>query len=384
MVFYIGNNIIPTMKQTLMVKLETTKAQFDALLQTMLKFNQACNFIAPIAFEIKTTNKMRLQPIVYQKVREKFGLSAQMAIRAISKVCEVYKRDKTITPKFRPKGAMVYDQRILSWKGLEQASILTLKGRIKVPIRIGEYQKVRMNRLRGQADLILRNNVFYLAVVVEAPEATKFDPIGVLGVDLGIVNLATDSDGMEYKGDGVERARIRYENLKSKLQSCGTKSAKRHLKRISGREARFRRNTNHIISKQLVMKAKDTRRMLVLEDLKGIRKQTTVRKAQRHRHESWGFWQLRNFIEYKATLVGVPTVAVNPRGTSHTCPSCGCVDKRNRPSRESFRCVSCDYAGSADYVAAQVIAARGVVNRPIVSKEFIGHLIPPSGTSSSL
>ena len=126
--FYILNNIIPTMKQTLMVKLDTSKEQFDALKETMHRFNQACNFVAPIAFKLKTANKMRLQPLVYRKLREKFGLSAQMAIRAIAKVCEVYKRDKSVMPKFRPNGAMVYDQRILSWKGLEQASILTLNG----------------------------------------------------------------------------------------------------------------------------------------------------------------------------------------------------------------------------------------------------------------
>jgi len=92
------------MKQTLLVKLDTMKEQFDALKETMHHFNLACNFVAPIAFKLHTANKMRLQPLVYQKLREKFGLSAQMAIRAIAKVCEAYKRDKSIMPKFKLKG----------------------------------------------------------------------------------------------------------------------------------------------------------------------------------------------------------------------------------------------------------------------------------------
>jgi IS605 OrfB family transposase len=356
------------MKQTLLVRLDTTKEQLDALKETMYRFNQACNFVAPVAFKLRTADKMRLQSLVYRKLREKFGLSAQMAIRAIAKVCEVYKRDKSMMPKFKPDGAMVYDQRILSWKGLEQASILTLKGRIKVPIRIGGYQRARMDRIRGQADLLLRKGVFYLAAVVEAPEATKFDPVGALGVDLGIVNLAVDSDGTVYKGEDVDKEMRRCERLRAKLQRCGTKSAKRHLKQLSGREKRFRCNVNHIISKRLVAKAKDTGRAIALEDLKGIRSQRTVRKAQRRRHNSWGFRQLKSFIEYKAALAGVPVVVVDPRGTSHTCPNCGYVDRRNRANRESFRCVRCGFAGPADHVAALNIAARAAVNQPIVPR----------------
>ena len=369
------------MKQTLFVRLDTSKEQSGTLFRTMNQFNRACNFIAGIAHGNRTANKMRLQKLIYKEVREKFGLSAQMTIRAIAKVCEAYKRDRSIKPQFRLDGAMVYDQRILSWKGLEQASILTLEGRIRVPIRIGNYQKVRADRIRRQADLILRKGVFYLAVVVDAPEQTPYEPVGVLGVDFGIVNLAVDSDGTTYKGEGVNKVMGKCEKLKAKLQKRGTKSAKRHLQRVSGREKRFRRNINHIISKRLVAKAKDTGRMIALENLGGIRNQTTVRKAQRRRHTSWGFGQLRNFVEYKAKIAGVPVVAVNPRGTSHTCPKCGCVEKRNRPDRESFKCVSCGFAGPADYVAALNIAARGVVNRPIVSEVFSGHFVPPSGTS---
>jgi IS605 OrfB family transposase len=359
------------LKQTLLVRLETTQEQFKMLLDTMERFNEACNFIAPTAYRLRTANKMRLQKEVYREVRDKFGLSAQMAIRAIAKVCEAYKRDRSKKPKFKPHGAMVYDQRILSWKRLEQASILTLKGRIRVPIRIGEYQKVRMDRIRGQADLILRNHRFYLAVVVDAPEANQYDPTGALGVDLGLVNLAVDSDGTTYKGESVDRVMVRNERIKRALQTCGSKSAKRHLKQISGREARHRRNVNHIISKKLVAKALDTGRAIVLENLKGIRAQTTVRKAQRRRHNSWSFNQLRQFIEYKAKLAGAPVIYANPRGTSHTCPRCGVQDKKSRPTRDQFRCVGCGFAGPADYIAALNIAARGQVSDPIVPRNFL-------------
>jgi IS605 OrfB family transposase len=361
------------MKQTLFVRLEPDRAQFDALLETMRRFNEACNHIASAAYRLRTANKMKLQKHIYRETRERFGLSAQMAIRAIAKVCEAYKRDRSKKPMFRLYGAMVYDQRILSWKHLERASILTLKGRILVPIRIGEYQRVRMDRIRGQADLILRNRRFYLAAVVDAPEASQYDPVGTLGVDLGIVNLAVDSDGTAYKGKDVDRAMLRMDRIKAKLQRCDSKSAKRHLKQLSGCEARHRRNVNHVISKKLVAKAKDTGRAIALENLKEIRDQTTVRKAQRRRHNSWSFNQLKQFVQYKARVAGVPLFFVNPRGTSHTCPRCGLEAKQNRPTRDRFECVGCGLAGPADYIAALNIAARGAVSRPIVPRNFLEH-----------
>jgi IS605 OrfB family transposase len=359
------------MKQTLFIKLAPSKEQYDALLETMHRFNEACNYIAKIAYERKCANKIALQKLVYYDIRKKYKLSAQLTIRAIAKVVEAYKKDKTVKPIFRPEGAIVYDQRILSWRGLEAVSILTLEGRQVIPIRIGEYQEARMDRVRGQADLIYRNNgVFYLGVIVDAPEPSKFDPVGVLGVDLGIVNLAVDSDGETHSGEKVDRIRERRAELRTNLQKRGTKSARRHLQKLSGKEKRFHCDVNHCISKKIVAKAEDTGRAVALEDLNGIhrRSQVTVRKAQRSRHHSWAFRQLRSFIEYKAALSGVPIILVDPRGTSHTCPVCGHNEKGNRPGRNQFRCVRCGFAGPADHVAAINIAARAaIVNQPIVA-----------------
>lgn len=372
------------MKLTLLVKLAPDEAQHSLLLRTMERFNEACNDVAEVAYQNRLANNWALHRLVYYRIREQYGLSAQMTVRTIGKVVEAYKRDKNIKPVFKPHGAMVYDERILSWKGLEHASILTLQGRILVPIRMGEYQKARMDRLRGQADLLLRDGVFYLAATIEAPEGTLIDPFDTLGVDLGLKYLAYDSDGESYSGAEVDTKREKMAKLRAELQSCGSKSAKRHLKKLSGKMNRYRSDVNHCISRRLVAKAKDTRRRIALEDLRGIHGGVTVRKAQRSRLHSWGFYQLRSFVEYKARLAGVPVVAVYPRGTGHICPVCGCNEGANRPDRDSFRCVGCGYAGPADHVAAINIAARANVNKPIVSGNFIEHITHPQGQASQL
>ncbi len=354
-----------------MVKLVPSDEQHKALLETMERFNDACNYISQLAFENHTASQVKLHHLAYRYLREHYNLSAQMAVRVVGKVVEQYRRDKTRLHIFKPHSAMVYDSRILAFKGLDKVSILTLSGRQLIPIRIGEYQATRINTVVKETDLILRNGVFYLANVVDAPEATPDDPVGTLGIDLGVINLAVDSDGEFYSGEQVDKIREKMDNLKSSLQSKGTKSAKRHLKRLSGRESRFRRSINHYISKRLVSKAKDTHRQIALEDLKGIG-DSTVRKSQRRRHKSWAFFQLRQFITYKAKIAGVIVAMVDPRNTSRTCPSCGFVSKSNRKSQSLFSCQQCGFASNADLVGATNISRKAFVNEPIVSPLLVG------------
>lgn len=262
---------------------------------------------------------------------------------------------------------------------MDKVSILTLSGRQVIPIRVGGYQEARLDRKVKQTDLILRNGIFYLAVVSDAPEATPDDPTGTLGVDLGITNLAVDSDGEFYSGEDVDKVREKTDTIKATLQSVGTKSAKRHLKKLAGRESRFRRSVNHVMSKRLVSKAKDTHRQIALEDLKGIGDSTVVRHSQRRRHKSWAFSQLRSFIEYKAKLAGVLVKLVDPRNTSRTCPQCGFVSKSNRKSQSEFLCQQCGFASNADLVGAINISRRAFVNVPIVLPVLMGGWV---GTSS--
>ena len=285
----------PGMKQTMLLKLAPSPEQSKALLATLHAFNAACNRIAQTAFAEQLANKFELQKLVYADIRKEYGLSSQLTIRAISKVVDSYKRDKSIQPTFGPEGAMTYDERVMAFKGLTEVSLLTLQGRILIPFRIGGYQQARLDSMKGQADLLYRNGAWYLAVTLDVPTPTPDEPTDTLGVDLGIVNLATDSTGETFSGAQVEKTRQRLHALRQRLAKRGTKSAKRHLKKLSGREARFRKNTNHVISKRIVHKAKENKQGIAIEELRHIRQRTerTVRHSQRARHSSWSFAQLR-------------------------------------------------------------------------------------------
>ncbi len=232
------------MNLTLLIKLPPNPDQAKALLRTMEQFNAACDTIAVTAFREHTANKIRLQKLVYADIRASFGRSAQMTVRAISQGAEAYKRDKTVQPTFRPHGAIVYDPRILSWKGLDRVSILTLDARHIIPVVMDGYHRARMDRIRGQADPIYRDGTFYLAVVVDVPEPPPLNPDDWLGVDFGIVNLAADSEGQTDSGGPVNGLRKRHAKLRQRLPQTGTQSANRLLKKRRRKEQRFATNEN--------------------------------------------------------------------------------------------------------------------------------------------
>ena len=176
------------------------------------------------------------------------------------------------------------------------------------------------------------------------------------------------SDKVQVPGTDCEQVRQWYQGRRQILQSVGTKSAKRRLRKISTEESRFKKQVNHVISKHVVELAKGTSRGIALEDLTEIRERTTVRHGQRDRHSKWAFAQLRTFIQYKARIAEVPVVLVDPAYTSQQCSVCGYTDKKNRKIRNSFSCLSCNHAEPADINAAKNIARRAAVNQPMVAE----------------
>jgi IS605 OrfB family transposase len=352
------------MKLTLQLKLLPTLTQHTALLTTMRAFNAAASHAAHVGYTAKRYSQQSIHRLCYRELRERFGLSAQMAVRAIGKAVEGFRHDRSVCPIFRATGAMTYDQRLLGWKGPAHVSLLTLTGREVVAMVYGAYQAGFLARLKGQVDLVYRDGTFYLYATIDIPEDPRIEVQRFLGVDLGIVNLATDSDGQSYSGEDIEQVRQRCMTHRQTFQVTGSKQAKRRLKALAGVQARFQKWVNHGIAKALVAKAKDTKAALVLEDLTGIRDRMTVRVRQRNRQHNWSFRHLAHCIVYKAKRAGVPGVWIDPRNSSRTCSRCGYVDKRNRKSQAEFSCIRCGHTCHADLNAARNLATRALVTAP--------------------
>nr|WP_308294081.1 transposase [Streptomyces sp. UNOC14_S4] len=263
--------------------------------------------------------------------------------------------------RFRADAAQPYDDRCLSWQyDAGTVSIWTTAGRLRgVRFVCSERARKALAEFRkGESDLVLRDGMWFLVATCEVPEAEQIEPVDFLGVDLGIVNIATTSDGKIYAGRRLNRYRKRQLALRAKLQEKGTKSAKRVLKRQRRKESRKATEANHIIAKHIVTVAERTGRGIGMEDLAGIRTRARLRKPQRVTLHSWAFAQLGRFVEYKAKRAGVPVLFINPAHTSRMCSECGHIDKANRVCQARFVCRSCGFVDHADCNASRNIRAR--------------------------
>ena len=395
------------MKQviTAKLKLHPTAEQFSALRQTQLAYRDALNAVSRYAFEHgKISNQRTLQREMYDEIRLRYHLPAQMACNVPRQVGATYKtlwtkakhnaahRKAGITSK-RYKGldkppkyvspTLTYNyQRDYSLKPEQQVSILTLSGRVIVSYT--GYEKhvplIQQAAHLGAAKLWYDkpHKQFYLLVSleVEGADPTPATYTQVVGVDVGqrylAVTTTTTDETAFYSGKAVRAKADHYARLRKRLQRKGTRSATRRLVVISGRERRLKLHTNHTIAKRIVQHHPHS--LIGIENLADIRERETRRKRgkqaskkqrQANGHASkWAFAELQSLIAYKATFAGSIVVKVDAHYTSQACPMCGYTSKANRPHQGLlFVCQSCQYTLHADLIGARNIALRTLLVR---------------------
>jgi IS605 OrfB family transposase len=366
------------MKLVVQVKLLPTPEQASALEATLRACNRAATHASQIAFTSNLQDRNGLQKQVYTELKATFGLSAQPAVRAVKKVADAYAtlkanlragnlgpstskryRKAVSTPiVFRPEAAQPFDDRCLSWQyDARTVSIWTVDGRMK-GIRFAcspDQLKTLVTYRKGESDLVCRGGKWFLIATCDIPDPEVFEPADWIGVDRGIVNLATTSDGTNHQGRRLSRYRRWQARKRTELQKKRTRSATRRLTRRAQKEKRHATQVNHRISKEIVSVAQRTGRGIAVEELDGIRERVRLRRDQRGILSSWPFHQLGQQLVYKARKAGVPFFEVDAAYTPQRCPRCG---HTNRPDRDHFRCRRCGLAGPADVVAGVNVRDR--------------------------
>ncbi|TXI82192.1 MAG: transposase [Crocinitomicaceae bacterium] len=355
------------MKLTLKIKLLPTDEQANLLLETMKEANTVCNAISDVAWQEKIFNNFKLHHRVYHSYKATFQLSSQMLIRQIAKVADAYKLDKKTKRTFRPLGGIAYDSRIQTYKPDNTVSLWCIGGRQK--IKFVCHNPAYLPYIKGEADLVYKKGKFYLFQTVDIPEEDVEDVETFVGVDFGLVSIATLSNGKEFNSKKLQDYREKRQKVRSSVQSKRTRGSKKLLKRLSGRERTTASIINHTIAKQIVQLAKEENKGIALEDLKGIRF-SSLKKGKKFRTMvgKWSFNQLRQYISYKAILNGVPVVLVNPRYTSKTCNKCHHIGNRKG---KVFECNNCGNNMDSDVNASINIATLGaIVNLPEKSSMY--------------
>jgi len=387
---------------TAKLKLNLTAEQKALVSQTALAYRDALNYTSQVAFEAgKTSNGTKLQKAVYKELRVRFGLGAQMACNVPRQVSATYKalwtkvkqsadaiakgytkkRYKGLdkAPKYISRTCTLNYQRDYSFKAERQVSIITLQGRIVVTYHgYNKHLDLIANGSKiGAAKIVYQRSskTYYLMVSVEV-ETPEIDPLKITrvsGVDVGMRYLAVETDlenkSKFYSGKSARHQANCYHQARQTLQRKGTRSAKRRLIALSGRERRFIVDVNHQISKEIAK----PNSLIGLENLTGIRDRTRSRsgdkasKKQRRANRNkakWSFAELHGYIDYKANLNGSLATKVPAHYTSKSCPKCGHTSDANRPNKGLlFRCECCGHELHADLVGSRNIALRALLVR---------------------
>lgn len=357
---------------TLVCKLQPTSeqtAKIDALLKA---FADGCNY-ANQEVKPSVTSKTTIQNLVYNELRSQFGLSANQAVRVCARVGanrKTAKQKGKPVKAFKPTSAD-YDARIFAFREKDWTVSLTLLGgREHIKIDAGNYQKGKLKgRKPTSAQLCKhRDGSYYIHIQLtdESPEPVQSDK--VIGVDFGRREIAKTSTDKGWDASQLNAVRDRFSKVRTSLQSKaskGTRSTRRRarqiLQRLSGRERRFQQWLNHSISIAIIREAKQLNAIVAIEDLTGIRDRTNQQprnRTERRRSNSWAFYQLRQFLEYKGIKEGVEVVLVNPAYTSQTCHVCNHIGLR---TDKRFKCGHCGWHGDADLNGSFNIANLGAV-----------------------
>jgi putative transposase len=397
------------MDRTVVLNIHPTHEQARILKQTLLEHTACFNAVVHEGWTSQCSNGVALHKQTYYPLRAAYpNLPAQLVCAARVKATETVKsalawkrkqeqnypkrveqarkRGKPI-PVFKPIQCphvkycpIRYDVRSywLKWE-TSTCSLATVAGRVELSFTVPDYAQKYIGGKVCSADLCCRQGKWRLHVVVSIPEPAITSSQEIIGVDLGLNRPAVTSHRYFLGERRWKEQERRIFRLRRKLQAKGTKSAKRHLKKLSGKLLRQRKDHDHMLAKRIVQHVPPGS-TIVLENLTHIRERAKLRQGEGQRRlHSWSFAQFHSFLSYKAQEQGIQGVKVDPRHTSQTCSRCGYQHRSNRRSQGLFLCRQCGYRLNAD-----LNASYNVRNKYVASLASLGTSLASGPLSSGL
>jgi len=340
------------MKSVATIKIKIPRNKL--LLETMKKYSKAVSYIADKGYKSKVHNRYKLHHLCYYEARKLFNLPSQFVInanRVASQTLKSVKTNKGSKPVFKEFMPLAFDKRTFTFF-FDKVRLTTIEGRVQIPLDIPEYYWKYLDWNPQTALLILdkKGRMFLHITFSKDINIQQISNRLQLGIDVGINHIAVTSNRQFFSGTKIKTYKLKFKRLRARLQSKGSRSSQKLLKKIFGRERRFKAYWNHVISKQIVSNCNVG--TIVLENIKGIRK---MRKGKRFNFwlNGWNFYQLQQFVTYKANRKGIKVIKVNPYHTSQICSKCGKLGTR---SKGYFVCSHCGYSLNSDLNASYNLA----------------------------
>jgi len=350
-----------------------TKYKAEWLDNMTEKFSQAVQLGLNAAQELSTSSRKKIHEASYREMR-KLGLPsdyARMGINAAVSLSRSFfrlrkKQENAKFPRVKKSqgiGLGIHSYRIIQNNDHFILRISTGKrgNYIWLPLSVPEKFKDRMEMIKGDAKLFQKKSKWYTMLPVKTISTERSGEKTFIGIDLGIVRIATlcTPDMIRiFGGKEIRHKREHFADIRRRYQKHNRLDK---VKESRGHEQRWMRDINHKISKEIIeIAAQYANPVLCFERLDGIRYRTRGSKRFNRMVSSWAFRQLLDMTKYKAARLGIEILLVDPRNTSKRCSSCGHISRSNRPSQANFRCVKCGFRLNADVNAAKNIAAVGL------------------------
>ena len=347
--------------------------EVSAIVETRKQYAKAFNMSVDCLVTNNSTSKRFLHKVQYERIREECptlptGLiqcARDVAVEAVKawnvkrtklKRKHPKKAERMRRPSMKEKCTMRYDVRTVTLRG-SQLTFSTCGRRVKAIISIPGFFTERYPdsegwKLKGANMGIDRKGRVFVNLIYECPDYDTVENDGrIVGLDRGVYNIVTTSDGVHYGAKGARRVKRKYNHVRSELQEKGTRSAKRRLKAISGCEKRFVHDQNHCISKKLANTDGDVS-IYVLEDLSSmnmLRLRGKSNKTMRKWLSAWSYSEFK--LIYKCRRNGIRVEFVDARYTSQKCSVCKTIDKASRKGNR-YVCRHCGNEMHADVNAA--------------------------------
>ena len=360
-------------RRTVITRLSVGAADESLLRETVEEWKRGCQLAVDKAWN-QCQAPTAVQQLAYDDIREQTTLGSQHAILASHQAAENIKScisrrqngKKASKPTYSTP-TVTYDSRTLTlFPDREQVSLTTHGNHSRVRADLicpdseegYQYQFLQADSWEpSQSTLHYRDGEWYLHLGFRKP---KLDGEGettengtVLGVDLGVNQIAVTSTARFFSAGELNHNRREFERTRAGLQQTDSRSARRTLESLSGREREYIKHVLHSVANSIIDEAIQHDCVgIVFEQLDGIRD----RLPNAAWHSAWVFNQLHTYVEYKATAEGLFVDTTSPRNTSKRCAECGFIDDANRPTRETFECQHCGNRNHADYNAAKNVA----------------------------
>jgi len=363
-----------TIRRTVCVKLDLDASAIETLRETIDQYQWAANYVVEDAWsdsveEPETVSRTDLHDRTYECVRRRTSLQASQVQLARNRAAEALKTVVEHRSQGRTAGKPRFTSEFLDFNDrsitirTDHATLSSVDGRVHADFIIPENPDTPHHHYfcneefdPGRATLIPKNGDYFLHVTLTSeiqPEPPSRQ--WILGVDLGISNLAVTSTGRFWNGNRITHWRKEYQKHRRSLQQRGTRWAHQTIQHLSRRASNRVDQHLHTTANELLREAcSHDCRIIAVEDLSYI-----YESIQRWKHyRAWCYRRLTNYLAYKGRPEGVKVDVVDPEGTSQECSTCGYRDPSNRTSQDQFKCRDCGYENHADYNAAKNIGLK--------------------------